>query len=98
MKNQIVKKGLRFVLLGCVGIAVVGTFVFLWKKAQPVKTTYQIVQPSTGDIATKTVATGNVEPRHEVEIKPQISGIIAYGSERRNHRRHQGYSRDGSVE
>ena len=77
MKNQIVKKGLRFVLLGCVGIAVVGTFVFLWKKAQPVKTTYQIVQPSTGDIATKTVATGNVEPRHEVEIKPQISGIIA---------------------
>ena len=77
MKNQIVKKGLRFVLLGCVGIAVVGTFVFLWKKAQPVKTAYQIVQPSTGDIATKTVATGNVEPRHEVEIKPQISGIIA---------------------
>ncbi len=77
MKNQMVKKGLRIVLLSCVGIAVVGTFYFLWEKAQPVKTAYEIIQPKTGDIATKTVATGNVEPRHEVEIKPQISGIIA---------------------
>lgn len=77
MKNQLVKKGLRIVLLSAVGLIVVGTFYFLWQKAQPVKTVYEIVQPATGNIATKTVATGNVEPRHEVEIKPQISGIIA---------------------
>ena len=77
MKNQILKKGLRIVLLSAVGLAVVGTFYFLWQKAQPVKTVYEIVHPAKGNIATKTVATGNVEPRHEVEIKPQISGIIA---------------------
>ena len=36
-----------------------------------------IVTPEKGDVETKTVATGNVEPRFEVEIKPQISGIIS---------------------
>jgi HlyD family secretion protein len=60
-----------------VGAAVIGTFYFLWKKAQPVITVYEIVTPEKGDVETKTVATGNVEPRFEVEIKPQISGIIS---------------------
>ena len=77
MKNRIVKKILRTLLLVLVGGAVIGTFYFLWKKAQPVITVYEIVSPEKGDVETKTVATGNVEPRFEVEIKPQISGIIA---------------------
>lgn len=77
MKNRIVKKILRTLLLLLIGAAVIGTFYFLWKKAQPVITVYEIVQPTRDTIETKTVATGNVEPRYEVEIKPQISGIIA---------------------
>ena len=77
MKNQVVKKVLRIVLLSLVGIAVIWTFYFLWKKAQPVETVYEIVSPEKGTVETKTVATGNVEPRYEVEIKPQISGIIS---------------------
>lgn len=77
MKNRLVKKIFRVFLLALVGAAVVGTFYFLWKKAQPVVTTYEIVKPERGNVETKTVATGNVEPRFEVEIKPQISGIIA---------------------
>lgn len=77
MKNRIIKKIMRILLLSVVGIAVIGTFYFLWKKAQPVVTVYETVSPANGNIATKTVATGNVEPRHEVEIKPQISGIIS---------------------
>ena len=77
MKNRIVKKILRIILLVLVGAAVIGTFYFLWKKAQPVITVYEIVTPEKGDVETKTVATGNVEPRFEVEIKPQISGIIS---------------------
>lgn len=71
------KKILRIILLVLVGAAVIGTFYFLWKKAQPVITVYEIVTPEKGDVETKTVATGNVEPRFEVEIKPQISGIIS---------------------
>jgi len=68
---------MRIVLLSLVGLAVVGTFYFLWKKAQPVITLYEIVIPEQGTIETKAVATGNVEPRYEVLIKPQISGIIS---------------------
>ena len=77
MNNRLVKKIKRIVLLSVVELAVVGTFVFLWKKAQPEVTEYEIVTPERGTVETKTVATGNVEPRYEILIKPQISGIIS---------------------
>ena len=77
MKNQLLKKSLRIVLLTGIGAAVVGTFYFLWKKSQPEVVVYEIVSPKQGSIEVKSVATGNVEPRYEVQIKPQISGIIA---------------------
>ncbi|MFC2520451.1 MAG: efflux RND transporter periplasmic adaptor subunit [Tannerella sp.] len=77
MNNRLVKKIKRIVLLSVVGLAVVGTFVFLWKKAQPEVIEYEIVTPERGTVETKTVATGNVEPRYEILIKPQISGIIS---------------------
>mgnify|MGYP000391644900 CR=1 FL=1 len=77
MKNRIVKKVLRIIFLVFVGVAVVGTFYFLWKKAQPVITLYELVTPARDTIETKTVATGKVEPRDEVLIKPQMSGIIS---------------------
>ena len=68
---------MRIVLLSFVGLLVLSTFIFLWKKAQPVVTVYEIVTPATGTVETKTVATGHVEPRYEVLIKPQISGIMS---------------------
>ena len=77
MKNRNFKKALRIIFLALVGAAVVGTFYFLWKKAQPVITVYELVTPSRDTIETKTVATGKVEPRDEVLIKPQMSGIIS---------------------
>ena len=75
--NCIVKKILRIIFLVLVGAAVVGTFYFLWKKAQPVITMYEVVTPKRDSVETKTVATGKVEPRDEVLIKPQMSGIIS---------------------
>lgn len=77
MKNRIVKKILRIVFLVLVGAAVIGTFYFLWKKSQPVITVYEVVTPKRDSVETKTVATGKVEPRDEVLIKPQMSGIIS---------------------
>ena len=53
------------------------TFWFLWRKTRPVKVVYTIVQPKTDTIRQFVVATGKVEPRDEVLIKPQISGIVA---------------------
>lgn len=106
MKNRIVKKILRIILLVLVGAAVIGTFYFLWKKAQPVITVYEIVTPEKGDVETKTVATGNVEPRFEVEIKPQISGIISELKKEagqmvqagEDYRHYQGNPRDGTAQ
>ncbi|MDR3265974.1 MAG: efflux RND transporter periplasmic adaptor subunit [Tannerella sp.] len=77
MSKKPFKKIMRIILLSLVGLAVLGTFVFLWKKAQPVEVIYETVIPEKGIVETKTVATGSVEPRYEILIKPQISGIIS---------------------
>lgn len=54
-----------------------GTFYFLWQNSQPTTAKYQTVTPATGDIERTTVLTGTIEPRDEIDIKPQISGIIS---------------------
>ena len=54
-----------------------GTFWFLWQKTRPVKVVYTIVQPKLDTLKQFVVATGKVEPRDEVLIKPQISGIVS---------------------
>lgn len=68
---------MRIFFLSLIGIAVLGTFYFLWQKSRPVVVQYEIVTPKRDTVQTKTVATGKVEPRFEVLIKPQISGIVA---------------------
>ncbi len=58
-------------------VGVVGwTFYFLYQKSQKPPTQYALKKPSYDEIISKTVATGSVVPRKEIEIKPQISGII----------------------
>jgi HlyD family secretion protein len=53
-----------------------GTFFYLWKKSQKPKVVFATAQPYVTDIVKKTVATGSVVPRKEVDIKPQVSGIV----------------------
>lgn len=71
------KKVLKIVLLLILGLIVLGTFFFLWKKSQPKKVVYEIVSAETGNIENTSVATGKVSPRDEILIKPQIPGIIS---------------------
>lgn len=70
------KKYLRIALLVIVGAIFVGTFVFLYQKSQPKVITYETLAAEVIDLQKTTVATGKVEPRDEILIKPQISGII----------------------
>ncbi len=70
------KKFFKIMLWVLVGALFIGTFVFLYKNSQPDKVTYAIVSPQTGNIERTTVLTGKIEPRDEINIKPQISGII----------------------
>ncbi|MDE6154292.1 MAG: efflux transporter periplasmic adaptor subunit, partial [Muribaculaceae bacterium] len=54
-----------------------GTFVYLFNNSRGKEVTYQEVLPERKNIQRTTVLTGKIEPRDEIEIKPQISGIIA---------------------
>ena len=65
------------ILIWIIVIAIfIGTFVFLYLNSRPKEKVYDIVSPSTGTIERTTVLTGEIEPRDEIQIKPQISGII----------------------
>ena len=54
----------------------VGTLYFLWSKSQEEPVIYATNTPFVASIIQKTVATGSVIPRKEIEIKPQVSGIV----------------------
>lgn len=58
------------------GIFVLYTFYFLWKQSQPKEVVYELLTPEVRDIVKTSVASGKVEPRDEVNVKPQIQGII----------------------
>lgn len=71
------KQFIKIFILILAGIIFLGTFVFLYQKSQPQKTTYELLTPQIMDLIQTTVVTGKIEPRDEVAIKPQISGIIS---------------------
>ncbi len=71
------KKVFKIAGLILLGLLVIWTFIFLWKKSQPVQKNYQIESAAMHNIEKRTVATGKVQPRNEILIKPQMSGIIA---------------------
>ncbi|MFV0507523.1 MAG: efflux RND transporter periplasmic adaptor subunit [Bacteroidales bacterium] len=61
--------------LFAVGI-IVGALAVMIKKSQKSKDKYELVQAERRDINIFSVSTGSIIPRKEVEIKPQVSGII----------------------
>ena len=71
------KKVIKYIVLVLIVAVFAGTFVFLYKKSKPEEIRYQELTVTTQDIARSTVLTGKIVPRNEVNIKPQINGIIA---------------------
>lgn len=71
------KKFIKILTWCLIGVLFIGTFVFLYLKSRPVTVTYELVSPQTGTIERSTVLTGKIEPRDEIDIKPQVSGIIS---------------------
>lgn len=63
---------LLIILLG----GFIWTFYFLYQKSQTPPEVFQTVSPFDTAIIKKTVATGSVTPRKEVNMKSQVSGII----------------------
>ncbi|MBV2248050.1 MAG: efflux RND transporter periplasmic adaptor subunit [Lentimicrobium sp.] len=54
-----------------------GTIVYLYRKSQAKPVVFETSVATVTNIIKKTVATGKIVPRKEIEIKPRISGIIA---------------------
>ena len=70
------KRYSKLIIAAIVALIFIGTFVFLWQKSQPKEVVYNEFTPKMEDIQKTTIITGKIEPRNEVNIKPQISGII----------------------
>ncbi len=70
------KKYFKFIVAALVAVVFIGMFVFLYIKSRPQPVAYDEFTAKTMDIRKTTVVTGKIEPRNEVAVKPQISGII----------------------
>jgi HlyD family secretion protein len=54
----------------------IGTGFFLYQKSQKPDVIYQTDKPFYTDVIKKTVATGALEPRKEIQLKSQVSGVV----------------------
>ena len=66
----------KLIIAIIVAFIFIGTFVFLYQKSQPEPIVYNEFTTKMGDVSKTTLITGKIEPRNEVNVKPQISGII----------------------
>lgn len=64
-----------FILIAFLG-GFIYTIYFLYEKSQAKPVVFETTNATVTNIVKKTVATGSVVPRKEIEIKPKVSGII----------------------
>ncbi|MBK7538809.1 MAG: efflux RND transporter periplasmic adaptor subunit [Myxococcales bacterium] len=70
------KRIVTFFLVLLFLLALAGTGWFLWSKSRTKPKIYETETAQLVDIVKKTVATGAIVPRREVEIKPRVSGVL----------------------
>ena len=73
------KNGKSLALLAGVLVILAGTFYtvkHLRDQESQAVASYSTEAPKVADIVLKTLASGSVQPRQEILIKPQVSGIV----------------------
>jgi HlyD family secretion protein len=70
------KRIFKYAVLGVIALVFIGTLVFLYGKSQEKPVEYKVDSPVRMTIVKKTVATGKVVPRREIEVKSQVSGVV----------------------
>jgi HlyD family secretion protein len=70
--KKILKILLLVVFVGMIG----GTMFYLYNKSKKKPVIYEVKSPFISNVIKKTVATGSVVPRKEIDVKPQVSGIV----------------------
>ncbi|MDE6134843.1 MAG: HlyD family secretion protein, partial [Muribaculaceae bacterium] len=71
------KKVFRILMWVVVAAIFIGTLVYLYYNSKSPETHYNQGRPEITTLEKTTVLTGKIEPRDEIDIKPQISGIIS---------------------
>ncbi len=71
------KKITPYLIISIIVLTFFGTFFFLYKQSQPEAAVIRTETPELSDIVTKTITTGSIQPRKEIELKPLVPGIIS---------------------
>ncbi|MGK7397559.1 MAG: efflux RND transporter periplasmic adaptor subunit [Candidatus Cyclobacteriaceae bacterium M3_2C_046] len=70
------KKIFTFTIIIILVASFIGTGYFLYKKSEKPAEVYETEKPFVTNIIKKTVATGSIVPRKEIEVKSQVSGVV----------------------
>lgn len=70
-------KVIRYSLIGLLVLGVFAALVYVIKTNRADVQLYEFQKPQLRTIVQKTVATGKIVPRKEVDIKPNVSGIVS---------------------
>jgi HlyD family secretion protein len=71
------KRVFAWIFGGALVLIILGAFAYLYKKSQAKAVIYQTEGAEIADITKKTVATGSIVPRREVEVKPKVTGVLS---------------------
>ena len=69
-------KGCIITLAAVIGILSLALGIYFYKQSKKDPVVYETEKPVITDVVKKTVATGAIKPRLEVQIKPQVSGVV----------------------
>ena len=70
------RKGCLIAIGAFLVLATIGLSIYFYRQNKKGPENYTTEKPVIMDIVRKTVATGSIKPRKEVQIKPQVSGVI----------------------
>lgn len=70
------KKIVTIIVLLLIVVLFGGSLFYLYQKNQENPEVFKTAEPSTETIVKKTMATGTLIPREEVDVKPNISGVV----------------------
>lgn len=69
-------KGCLLLAGGVLFICSIGLGIYFYKQSKKDPTVYELEKPVIMDVVKKAVATGAIKPRKEINIKPQVSGVV----------------------
>jgi len=75
-KDNLMRKIFRALAIILFVLMFLGTLAFLYVKSKPKTAPVKTVSPVKMDIVKKTVVTGSIVARREVEVKAQLSGVV----------------------